>query len=282
MRSLLRISFLLFVTVCFSLICTNIGEAAVTLPWSTTYNCADWNQYSDPLNCDGLSKSGAWTTKSGHYEQITADANYPDGAGGKGQRHWIGDGQNNCSGSVKVNFNTPQPELWIRYYIRYQTGFKWASLGYQKLLYFDNGTLVEPHGWDSLNIYKGTNHLSDHGWWDTMYKYGPIDPATGHRISDGSWHCMEWHLRVSDGLGEAWTDGVKYLSVSGIDYGSDFTGFKFPENENNPNNGQDMYMDLDDLAISNTGPIGPLQGKGAAPPPPPPPPSPPKNLKIIP
>jgi hypothetical protein len=269
MKILIRISFLVFVTFCFSLIAINISEADVTVPWSTTYNCAEWVQ-GQTLKCDGISSGGGWTTSGGHGEQITSTANYPVGGGGRGQRHWIGDGANNNSGGVKINFNSSPSELWIRYYIRYKAGFKWTSLGYQKLIYFDNGTVLELVDWDSVNIYKSGNHQSNTGGWDTMYKNGPIDPTTGHRISDGSWHCMEWHIRLSGGLGEAWVDGVKYISINGLSYGSDLD-FLFGSNANNPGNGGDMYMDLDDLAISNTGYIGPLTS-----------PSPPQDLRIIP
>ena len=72
----------------------NNANAAVSLPWSTTYNCPDWTQgdiyftgtnsagqtwKASPLDCDGVVNNGAWLTSSGSKEQITSSANYPGG-----------------------------------------------------------------------------------------------------------------------------------------------------------------------------------------------------------
>ncbi len=87
------------------------------------YNCAYWTQKtasipaSSLLNCDGLSQNGEWTTTNGSREEITSAANYSGGAGGSGQRHWIGDTMGGSGGSgsggLLVQF-TSQPEVWIR------------------------------------------------------------------------------------------------------------------------------------------------------------------------
>src|SRR3972149_10751908 len=77
------------------LLVPGIAMAAFTLPWTTTFNCADWPNYSATLNCDGIGKGLADSITYGqttYWEQVTADANYPGGGGGKGQRHWMGDG----------------------------------------------------------------------------------------------------------------------------------------------------------------------------------------------
>jgi hypothetical protein len=96
------------------------ADAAVPLPWSTTYNCPDWKQsdglYPPAINCDGLTGYGDWTTSDGKEEQITAAANYP-GGGGKGQRHWLGDPLANNSGGTKIEWTSPQPEIWIRWLV---------------------------------------------------------------------------------------------------------------------------------------------------------------------
>ena len=103
-------------------------NAAVDLPWSTTYDCLEWDQSQGSPSCDGLALGGGWTCE-GLGEQITSDANYPNGAGGKGQRHWKGDGIDNVtSGGLSLAFQTPQKELWIRWYMRYEEGFKWSYL----------------------------------------------------------------------------------------------------------------------------------------------------------
>src|SRR4030066_420726 len=105
------------------------AQAVVTLPWSTTYNCPDWTQSDGVPSCDGLLDYGGWTCDNGdgtrEEEQITIAANYPSGGGGKGQRSWDGDGINNNSGATRLPLTNPQPELWIRFYMRYPLGFRW-------------------------------------------------------------------------------------------------------------------------------------------------------------
>jgi hypothetical protein len=81
---------------------------------------------------------------------------------------------------------------------------------------------------------------------------------------------MEIHYDATHSKFQAWVDGVKYLdaSVGGM---SPISSFLFPSNQNNPHNGGCAYYDIDDVAISNTGYIGPIGF----------PPSPPKNLRIV-
>lgn len=65
----------------------------------------------------------------------------------------------------------------------------------------------------------------------------------------------------SDGIGEWWIDGVQVLDVSNIDYGTTtWTDIRFLSNQNAPNNGGCTPVDVDDIAINNTGYIGPLDG----------------------
>jgi hypothetical protein len=250
-------------TGCLILALATTGQAGVNLPWSTSYDCSDWSQ-GGQLSCDSLVKYGDWTCGSGQKEQITAQANNPLGAGGKGQRQWAGDGTNDNSGSTVITFNAPQRELWIRWYMRYEAGFKWSALQYDKLIYLDNTTVPEFYGWDSVNVYTAPsgNHASATGGWDTVMKNGAIDPATGHRTSDGQWHWYEVHLKNdgTNGIAEFWVDGVRYLSAANVNFGTDFTHVIIGENQNSPNNGGCSFIDFDDLAISSTGSLGPVAG----------------------
>jgi len=67
------------------------------------------------LNCDGINKGGGWTCNpGGYYAQIASAANMASGGGGSGYRNWYGDGKNQNSGSIVINFATPQTELWVR------------------------------------------------------------------------------------------------------------------------------------------------------------------------
>jgi len=116
-----------------------------TLLWSTTYDCAEWNFFKGEakniLNCDGLSGAGqSFTNSFGTYgTQITLNANNPLGIG-RGQRSWECDGWNQGTGGLYYSFNQPQSEFWIRWYLRYEKGFQWSPLGYDKLLYIFTST----------------------------------------------------------------------------------------------------------------------------------------------
>ncbi|RKY37034.1 MAG: hypothetical protein DRP78_02115 [Candidatus Omnitrophota bacterium] len=243
------------------------ARAEVDLPWFTTYDCADWNQYSDPLVCDGLSKAGGWICDPGGlYEQITVDANYSGGAGGKGQRHWLGDGKNQNSGGTQVTFNTPQTEIWVRFYVRFQQGFEWGTYKGYKMLYFDStneGTwspFYLPLYSDSISIYTGKGSAEHVGCSGCSW--------TTYSMSDGNWNCVEIHIKSetisnNDGVLEIWINGNRVANHTDVNFGlisvSDtLSGVLIGSNADSPLNGQCAYVDYDDIAISNTGYIGPI------------------------
>ena len=64
----------------------------------------------------------------------------------------------------------------------------------------------------------------------------------------------------SDGIAEMWIDGVKRLTYTNVNYGthSGWTSLVIGSNQAKPNNGRSMAVDFDDIAVSNTGYIGPL------------------------
>lgn len=251
----------LFVSACAE----NDAEHDVDLFWFTTYDCDEWTQSQGNPNCDGLAFYGGWTC-NGDEEQITSAANYPDGNGGKGQRHWVGDGVNQNSGSLKKEFSFVQSELWIRWYMRYESGFKWNPLGYDKWLYIDVGdndaVIPQWYGSDKVNIHSavygndGQNHPSPEGnGWNTIMN-GPT--------SDGQFHCYEIHIKMDtngyNGVAEMWVDGVKKIEYTDVDYGttSGWAWFVIGSNQSTPDNGRNMYVDFDDIAVSNAGYIGPI------------------------
>lgn len=243
-----------------------ISYSAVNLPWSTTYNCSDWAQSNGlyNVNCDGISGYGGWTCDNGDgtvkEEQITALASNPNGGGGKGQRQWVGDGVNNNSGGMNITFN-PASEIWVRWYMRFQNGFKWSPLAYDKWLYINSGysNAVIP-GWinDKANIGPvgyDYSSLSAGGWSVVM----------GGSTSDGQWHVYEVHLKTdtngTDGLAEMWIDGVKWMTVTNLNHkGMNWESILIGSNQSSPSNGACMAVDFDDMAISTTGYIGPISG----------------------
>ena len=208
--------------------------------------------------CDGLLKGGNWATSAGGWTQISSLADNPNGAGGKGLRQWVGDGQNNNAGGVRVVFNSRQTEIWVRWYMRYESGFKWSPLSYQKMLYFDVGNTGQFYvGWHSFDqmrfrIYGGTgDQISAQGTgWDTVMVMGG-DDGNGHKTSDGLFHYFEIHVRKEtvgsiDGLAELWVDGVKIFQASNISFAGAGVGwdyFLIPSNQAYPGNGRDMAVD---------------------------------------
>ena len=252
------------------------ATAVVNLPWSTTYNCPDWKQsdglYPPAINCDGLTGYGAWTTTDGREEQIGAAANYPSGAGGKGQRHWLGDPAANNSGGTKIEWISPQPEIWIRWYMRFQNGFEWnPQLGEYKILYVDVGTArhviigFRPNN-DRLGIVVNGNPFDspDGSGWNTIMANGGTD-ARGNKTSDGLWHLYEIHMKMdtngADGIVEWWVDGARRLYRTDVNFRthSGWSYMAIGENHAWSGNGPAaFYVDYDDIAIRTTGPIGPV------------------------
>ncbi|HJX18603.1 MAG TPA: hypothetical protein VJ437_10450 [Acidiferrobacterales bacterium] len=256
--------------------------AAVNLPWSTSYNCPDWKQSDGLPSCDGLLDYGSWTCDNGdgtrEEEQITAAANYPGGGGGKGQRSWDGDGTNNNSGATRLPLTNPQPELWIRFYMRYPLGFRWDPYPtYEKWLRVDTVNAIPIwYGPDKVAIGAypaGQSYGSSDGTgWNTVMVAGATDPVTGLKTGDGLWHWYEVRIRINtpgnaDGVGEIWIDGIQRLSRNDIDYraelGSTFvpggwTEVSWAHNQTTPGNGRCVPVDYDDVAIRAIGPIGPV------------------------
>lgn len=271
MRNALIGSFWLVLMAVFPLLQAQNSFAA-SLPWSTTYNCNDWTEYGGSLNCDGLSKGGSWTcSPEGYYEHIVSSANNPGGTGGKGQRHWIGDSTNNNSGGTNIALNGPT-ELWLRWYMRWQPGFKWRAGG-SKVLYFNDtaGSAFaylminnNPTDWDLYTQTGDQKHyLSSGAGWRDLFPSG---------ASDGSWHFFEVHIKretgstSNNGIFEMWVDGVKKASHTNINFGMTGRGagigrILIGSNSGGGANGGCAYIDYDDIAASNTGYIGPLSSQ---------------------
>jgi len=269
----------------------------VPLVFQTTFNIPAWDQ--NPTNLsdaglapsgDGISGSGAWTTSpNGSGDQITFAANYSAGGGGKGFRHWVGDGTNNGGGSIGIQW-TPVSEMWFRYYIRFQAGFRWGSSVSPNMKtiycnYAEPGTFylglhdgvvgghVEVDPYTAPGGLQG-NHHSTVSWANWQ----------GGSTGDGNFHVLEVHVKMnttgasSDGIFEFWLDGTRIYTNSTVHFsnatGAKFNNCKVGENHNNPQNGGvDVYVDFDDLAISTTGYIGPIGSPGPGP-------AAPKNLRV--
>ena len=246
--------------------------------WQTTFNCGDWNQamgLADTDVCgasDGIRGHGAWAT-AGHPsgDEITTAANYAGGGGSHGFRHWRGDGFDNNGGGIKIGLPAGYAELYIRFYMRYQAGFKWSggNPDFTKELYALGNTAPDWtfgfHGgngiWGWTN--GGSADTGTLGWSSIMN--GPA--------SDGNWHCYEYHIKrgttTSNGVKEYWVDNTRGLSMTNVDSGTTGTwnSFVIGSNQNAPLNGTEMYTDYDDFAVATSGRVGcsgtPLQRPAA-------------------
>ena len=147
---------------------------------------------ADQFNCDGMSGFGGWAP-AGHPagDQITLAANNPGGGGGRGFRHWRGDGININGGGFSIHPPSAFSDMWIRFYMRFQAGFKWSPLIYTKDLYVHSGNIFTLgfHGSDSFGvsiISPSTNLDGPVGWQSVMRG----------SVSDGSFHCYEVHVKT--------------------------------------------------------------------------------------
>jgi len=249
--------------------------AAITFDngkWETSFDCSEQTQYVATMDCDGLEWAGNWVYED-YLTQITSSANNSSGDGGRGARFWVGDGQNIGTGTIGVIFPENQKELWIRWYMRHETGFAWTSLLYDKHLYIytpggnETGTQVIPEFY-GLTYYllgaQGVPGKSDqvlteenNGWTNIM----------GGDESDGEWHCYEIHIKMdtnqTNGIGQIWLDGELKASNTAVDwsYGKPdaqlgWEYFTFEDNQAYPGNGGAMSVDYDDIVVYTTTPPG--------------------------
>lgn len=264
------------ILVVFVLLSPVCSHAVSSMPWSTTFNygpCSQQGGGGQP-NCgtttpDGIYFNWGGNAVSGNYTQVTSEANYPGGAGGNGMRSWLDDTANEVSGSVRIDFPSPQKEFWLRWYERWQVGAKWdwsyaATTPYHKSMYLrSNGTSDPYAGFYGRNGYRLYNQGSTGGLlavtpggWETVYPTG---------ISDGSWHAWEIHMKMdtnnTNGVGQVWMDGVLIGSKTDFNWSNGdtasragWTWFSPVENNQGTNNGGAIYIDIDDMAIQNTTP----------------------------
>ncbi len=285
-----------------------------TFPWATTFDFPDIYSGSvsnatdylfptlspDTITSNAQAASYAaydlnYSGNSGtEYTQVQSAANRPGGAGGNGLRFWVG-----YDGSDSPNYNNVHsdpvdlflgtngnpgnqyPELWFRYYVRYQSGFQWvpaSGLGgvsgggpsYSKNIYIWSTTMSNPavileyantdNYVMAVQLDSGGTSLSGNSGWQTVQCGG-----NSNLTSDGSWHCFEAHIKAdtdgSNGVAELWIDNVQQFSQSNVNFGTPggWSVIEFNSNVSNPaNSGVNYYIDYDDIAISTTGRVGPL------------------------
>lgn len=260
--------------------------AGVDLPYSTTFDCAEWQESSDPdwseINCDGIQQGPdqALNTTS----IISAANNTANISGTKAIRFMKYDGVNQDSGIAQIALNTPQQEIWVRWYTRFESGFEWTSFHYDKMVIFNsNGSGIGGMSSSSNNIHFFSIYTlhpsaeyvtSNVGWWETF--------GGDSAVSDGTWHSIEIHAKMetaelsTDGVAQMWIDEVLVTDRDDVDWTNveaqriaGFGSIFFDSNQSEPGNasgiGSPAYVDWDDIAISATGYIGPVNPESTTP-----------------
>jgi hypothetical protein len=222
--------------------------------YSLSFNCGehqqgdeDWN--SDTMSCPAeineahpslpgvpvkIARQNDGISANGNREQITEGANYPGGAGGGGQRHWICNsgakflrGNNGPCGSGGLFHRlTPFPpatyytgEINIRFYVKFDAGLKLGGnrgkplfARAHKLIYFTNGwcgpsgnnCYIDVQGTHFAFVVNGNSYAcggsfprTRKGGWDGLMG-GAADAA-----ADGRWKIIEIYIKADSGSGDA-------------------------------------------------------------------------------
>jgi len=232
--------------------------ATINLPFSTTYDCAEQDQNDAGwVTCDGISKE-LDSHPSGCPEAITTSANYSSGEGGRGQRHWMNSGTNSNSGNLAYSFSQVS-ELFVRWYVRFESGVDLGSSSSpHKILYF-NGTGCGHGGGCYFAISDSTIRLTNAGNNFTNGNTWGWTDMMGGSTADGNWHWFEAHV-TTGGVAQLYVDGTLRLDRSDVSYGSSgFSKFSLPSNGDFDHSGC-KAEDIDEVAIQTTGPIGAFGG----------------------
>lgn len=238
-----------------------------TVVWQTSYTTAEgWTANARQIGTgcgsgfagkqSGVGDNGSWKTGN-TCDEVIPEANDPAGRGGRGFRHWMGDGQNAGGGGQTITLPSAMMDLYFSVKIRYQSGMRWAngSPSYIKDIYTDpwpcgGGTCVilgYIDGGFGGSYDNALNMPSKLTW--TL--------SQGGSVGDGQFHCYEWHVRKgTNGLFEFKFDGVPQLSRTANLGTRAIRQFMLGENQHNPSNGGPRYRDFDDLKVGTGGWLG--------------------------
>jgi hypothetical protein len=254
--------------------------------WESSFDCPEWEQNEDGVpaltsGCDD------WNIRflgacGGYGSQVTIDAKNPLSSGARGFRGLYGDGTNLGSSMPYQAFSSKQPELWIRFYKRYQEGFKWDYLNYDKMWRLDTGvgggnganTMMHMRS-DRFGIYSELAGTSD----AYNYNHNWITTFTDNGVhSHGRFICLEMHIKMEsgpgkqDGIAQVWIDGQIIVDRKDIQYIANplpegdvndaLQGWRrmwgcnqaVPGNLSGPIGSTCAYVDFDDFVIYNQTP----------------------------
>ena len=210
------------------------SEEAGTLLFSTSFTpdqgwTTDKRQIWDSGECPngpetgfadvqtGVAGGGNWASAARHScDEVIDDANHPGGEGGKGFRHYRGDGVNANGGGIQLSWdggNETHEDISVCYWMRYSSGFAFESKGnpqYIKDWYHGVGGPkswilgFEGGGWGLSNVAQSVNRGGSTNW-TRLYRGGK---------ADGSWHQIAAFMDLKGNRWRVWLDGAKVLDVS--------------------------------------------------------------------
>lgn len=267
-RNIFILAILLIPSICLSAITFTNDK------WESTLDCSSMG------GCNGLDYTSAASdlcTAPTYESNISVTHNNPLGTG-KALQMWIGDDQNDGTVGYDVYFPADLDEVWVRIYLKYELGYHWNFLGYDKILYFDNGYVFEWLNSNSVNLANGETALIDNGvGWDATMACGTTGAGTDPACDgDGEWHSIEVYMKAGTGTGvyRAWVDGVLVANHTGQTF-SPMGEVALFGNQNLPGNGECTAVYEDDFAIYKANPpnvdasgnpmIGPIGWSGSPP-----------------
>ncbi len=210
-----------------------------------------WSDYDsgNPLNTN---------SPTGYYQSVVTAAANPNTFSPYGARFWVDDGTNVVTPKAKINLESAESEIWVRWYMRYQPGFAWSAgnPNYDKTIYFwENGpggkSILYEHASGTFMILSGSVDFTEI----------PASPTISWQdvfgtTSDGLFHMFEMHVKMdtdgTDGIAQAWIDGVKVIDSATVDFNG-MTGIKrgdFHSNQSSVSNGGPEYVDYSDMTWS--------------------------------
>ncbi|WP_299077906.1 fibronectin type III domain-containing protein [uncultured Paraglaciecola sp.] len=238
--------------------------------WSDDFDygaeCA-MNAATPAVDCNSLAPNGiVWSdydsgnplNTAGYYQSVVTAAANPNTLSPYGARFWNDDGTNAVTPKAKINLEAAEPELWVRWYMRYQPGFAWSSgnPNYDKTIYFwENGpggvSILFEHASGTFMILSGSGAFTEVPASPTI-SWQDVFGAT----SDGLFHLFEMHVKMdtdgTDGIAQAWIDGVKIIDSSTADFNG-MLGIKrgdFHSNQSSVSNSGPEYIDYSDMEWS--------------------------------
>ena len=202
---------------------------------------------------------------------ILAAANHSAGNSTMGHRQIYGPTKDAMTNPSRFTFPPGDRvnELWIRWYMRYESGFDWGGVNapnYNKWLYChwrprpDNTPWIIPEPSQGGFVIAGSGAFNEIR--NNTYRFSDF---FGYP-SDGQWHRIDFHLKVNpstgpaNGEGHLWVDDTLVVSGTGLDisqgdslWDTGMVYFDFFENHAAYPSGF-IALDIDDIVIYTTTP----------------------------